>query len=35
MLLDIAVVGTFSTLWQLYVQKSGLCLYSLLKVIII
>jgi len=35
MLLDIAVVSTCSTLWQLYVQKSGLCLYGLLKVMII
>ena len=35
MLHDIAVVSTFSAVWQLYVQKSGLCLYGLLKVMII
>jgi len=35
MLFDIAVVSTFSTFSQLYVQKSGLCLNGLLKVMII
>jgi hypothetical protein len=34
MLRDIAVVSTFGAVWQLYVQKSGLCLFDLLKVMI-